>query len=509
MNPIGRYIFVLFAGCLFAQNGAQFSEWKAAPGNRLPKAGCSALRSLSGYEFTVATAELVPATDGVPEHCRVSGLVQPEVRFVVTLPSVWNGRLYMSGNGGFAGEPLDAPARDRTRAVALRSGFATADTNTGHDARIEPQGSFASNPQKLLDYAFRAVHVTAETAKKLAQAYYGALPARAYFDGCSTGGRQGLIAAQRFPADFDGIVVGAPVLNFTGTMLSYTWINQVLLSAGLREEQLRTLADRVYASCDEKDGLKDGIIGDPRKCDFQPERDLPKCSGDRTGADCFTAQQIAAIQRMHTDVTAGGKRLFPGFPVGAEAIAGNRSGLLNWFIRNDGATLSTGFASSFLRDVALSGSKESIDWKTFDFEKDPARLGTMHAILDATDTDLSAFRVHGGKILMYYGWADPALNPLMGVEYYEQMREKMGAGTTDFFRLFMVPGMFHCRGGVGPDAFDAMTPLVNWVEKGTKPEVLKAKQTNRSRPLCPYPQVARYSGSGSVDDAASFRCVAP
>src|SRR6185503_12128727 len=172
-------------------------------------------------EFAVTTATTVPAASDVPEYCRVSGLIQPEVRFEVTLPAVWNGRLYMFGNGGYAGESLDAPGRLATTRRALARGFATAQMNTGHDAAAEPLGTFASNPQKFVDYAYRGVHVTALTAKRIVQAYYNGAPRHSYFDGCSTGGRQGLISAQRFPDDFDGIVAGAPVLNFSGTMISY------------------------------------------------------------------------------------------------------------------------------------------------------------------------------------------------------------------------------------------------------------------------------------------------
>ena len=205
----------------------QFETWKNADPTRGPVMACNALRSLSGYEFSIDTASSVPAQEGGVPYCRVVGLVQPEVRFEVSLPEGWNGRLYMFGNGGFAGESLTAPNRAGRRSAALAKGFAVAQTNTGHDAAREPLASFAGDPQKFADYAYRAVHVTAVTAKTLARAYYGAQAARAYFDGCSSGGRQGLIAAQRFPDDFDGIVVGAPVLDFTGTMTHYALIHQI------------------------------------------------------------------------------------------------------------------------------------------------------------------------------------------------------------------------------------------------------------------------------------------
>src|SRR6185503_10924840 len=239
------------------------------------------------YEFSIITATVMAATADAPEHCRLSGQILPEIRFEVSLPVSWNRRLYMFGNGGFAGEPIDSGrwghgVSNRNR--ALRHGFAVAATNTGHDSDEEPFASFATNRQKVIDYAFRAVHTTIESARRLVRAYYGEHQSRAYFDGCSTGGRQGLISAQRFPEDFDGILVGAPVLYFTGTMIWYAWINRALDEAYITPAKLNVLAERVYAVCDEKDGLKDGLIDDPRRCGFQPGRDLPKCPGDVEGA---------------------------------------------------------------------------------------------------------------------------------------------------------------------------------------------------------------------------------
>jgi feruloyl esterase len=220
---------------------------------------------------------------------------------------------------------------------------------------------------------------------------------------------------------------------------------------------------------------------------------------ETASADCFTAGQIAALERMYSDVTAAGKRVFPGWPYGAE------EGWVNWMAKDSGPTIGLQFSSDFFKYLLKPG----MDWKDFQLDRDLPKLDAIHKVLDATDPDLSAFRERGGKMLMYYGWADPALNARMGVEYYESVLKQMGPNTTDFFRLFLVPGMFHCGGGPGPNQFDSFGALRDWVEKGTKPDVLQAKKGNRTRPLCVYPQVARYSGSGSIDDAASFRCVAP
>ena len=508
-----RVLLVLLSA--LAQNIAQLKDWNPPTGEVrvTPRLSCHELRGLTGYEFSVTAA--VQVTGQGEDHCRVSGQVLPEIRFEVSLPASWNRRLYMFGNGGFAGEPFDMPVRARQRTAALTRGFAVAATDTGHDASVEPLATFAVNRQKLLDYAFRSLPVTVRTAKKLAQAYYQTAPARSYFLGCSTGGRQGLILAQRFPDDFDGIVVGAPVLNFTGTMISYVRIARALAAAPVPESKLKLIADRVYELCDARDGLKDGLIDDPRRCDFSPARDLPKCDGNADAPGCLTPAQITSLETIYSDVTSQGQRIFPGWPAGAE-IAGpsGPSGWVPWIVRDGGRTISVNFAESFFRYMAFGKPDPSYDLARFDLDKDVARLDPIHHILDATDTDLSRFRSRGGKIVMYYGCADPALNPRMGVEYYEQVTQRTGASTTDFFRLFMVPGMFHCAGGVGPDNFDALTPVIHWVEKGTAPHRIEAAQLvqdqpRRKRPLCPYPQVARYKGSGSIDDAASFSCVMP
>jgi len=482
--------------------------------NTKPAIGCGDLRSLTNNEVSIATALLVPATADAPEHCRVSGQVLPQVAFEVGLPTQWNGHLYMFGNGAYAGEALDSAARRATAARAMRRGYAAAQTDTGHSAATEPLGTFAADRQKLLDYAFRSLHVTAEAAKLLVRSYYGGPPTRSYFEGCSTGGRQGLILAQRFPADFDGIVVGAPVLNFSGTMMAYANDVQALRSAPIPASKLPLLAEKIYAQCDAKDGLKDGLIDDPRRCGFQPSRDLPKCdAGDQPG--CFTAGQIAALEKIYGDVVSQGKRIFPGWPVGAEIAGPNgRSGWDPWFVNDAGPTTQVAFGETFFRYLAFSKPDPTYDLSQFNLDRDPPRLEAIHQILDATDPDLSRFEQRGGKILMYFGWADPALNPLMGVEYYEQVAQRMGADTGGFFRLFMVPGMFHCNGGVGADTFDKLGPLADWVEHGAAPDAIPASRVIggkvvRTRPLCAYPEVARYKGSGSIDDAANFACVKP
>ena len=505
------------AASLPGQSGAQFRDLAtpAMPGK--PKLACSELRSLTSYNLSVIGAQAIAASADTPEHCRVSILVPPEINIEVNLPAAWNGRLYMFGNGGFAGEAFEAPNRVASRARGLRSGFATAATDTGHSAATEPGASFAVNRQKLVDFGFRSLHATVETAKSLVKTYYGGDPSKSYYDGCSQGGRQGLIFAQRFPADFDGILVGAPGLDNTGTMLARAYWMQAITAAPIPSSKLKLLADRIYDHCDAKDGLKDGLIDDPRKCDFQPARDLPKCSAGADSGDCFTQAQIATLERIYGDVKSQGKRLFPGWPVGPEIAGPNgQSGWIGQAVSGpNGPGTWMSYANNFLRFLSPPPGKEPEDpLSRFDIDRDPARVAVLRQILDATDTDLSVFQRRGGKMVMYFGWADPQLNPMMGVDYYEKVVEKMGPGTADFFRLYMVPGMFHCGGGVGPNVFDAATPVVKWVESGTAPNQLVASRLVdnkpvRTRPLCVYPQVARYKGSGSIDDAGSFTCRLP
>lgn len=516
------------AGTGSAQNGSQFRDWKLAvladAEPRKAQVGCASLIALTGYEFSISTATVVPPSTDVPEYCRVTGLIQPEVRFEMALPSVWNGRLYMFGNGGYAGEALDQPGRVATTRRALARGFATAQTNTGHDAAVEPLGTFAVSPQKFVDYAYRAVHVTALTAKTILQTYYGNRAVRSYFDGCSTGGRQGLISAQRFPDDFDGIVVGAPVLDFSSTMIDYVVNQRALASAPLTPEKLKVIADAVYRKCDAVDGVADGLIDDPRRCAFKPDVDVPHCPNDADAPGCLTSAQTHALETIYSGVKRNGVDFFPGWPVGAEVTAGagpaaqggtQVSGWVPWFVAPPSARpIQTQFGETFFRYLAFGRPNPSYDWTTFDVEKDLDKIQATRALLDAADPDLSRFKARGGKIVSYFGWADPALNPLVGVRYYEAVTSRIGPSTTDFYRLFMVPGMFHCGGGVGTNTFDALTPLIEWVERGTAPQAIIGARmvdgkTVRSRPLCPYPQIAKYKGSGNIDDAASFACAAP
>jgi hypothetical protein len=455
----------------------------------------------------ITSTDMVPAAGTVPEHCVIRGKISPDIGFAVELPTDWNGRFYMVGNGVFAGN-IEYDAMQ----MGLSLGYATASTDTGHDSSGDPLGALEAtfaynNPEAEIDYCYRAVHLTAVTAKEIIEAYYGEPPSYSYFIGCSTGGRQGMMEAQRFPLDFDGIIVGSPVLDFTGTAIWGIW-NALALSGdgNIPLGKLKTLANAVYEKCDGVDGLVDGLINDPRDCTFDPAADLPP--------DSFTSDQVAALEKIYGGVkNSEGEVIFPAPPVGAEVFAGGASGWAMWVIGMFGPSLQLMIGDSFVKYMAFEEDPgPGYDWTTYNFDTDPPKMAVISSILDATDPDLSEFKAHGGKIIHYHGWADMALNPFMSVNYYESVLDFLGvAETMDFYRLYMVPGMFHCMGGAGCDSVDWFTPLVSWVEDGIAPEELIGSHIEggkivRTRPLYPYPGVAVYTGSGSIDDAASFTC---
>jgi hypothetical protein len=490
----------------------------------LPRKACAEMGRYQNKDLVGIQATEIPAAGNVPAHCRVTGLLQPEIAFEVSLPARWNSRFYMIGNGGHAGESLDDPQRASQRNSALEQGFAFAQTNTGHDSRKEPGGSFVmSNPQKAIDYAYRAVHLTAVTAKAITAQYYARKVARSYWSSCSNGGRQGLLEAQRYPEDFDGLVVNAPWVSQTGFTMGAIWNQKAMQAAPLTPGKLAMLAGKVLEKCDALDGLKDNLIDDPRQCNFDAHRDAPACQSGWDGDDCLTSAQADTVMKVYGGPVSNGKSLFPGFMPGSEAVVtpvfGNgppASAWMNFIVPTaaDGRAADFNLADNTMRYLVFTPPKPEWDWRTFDFDKDPPLLDNWGKQANATSTDLAKFRRRGGKLLMTYGWSDQVLQPMMGVSYYEEVVARYGARTTDFFRLFMVPGMTHCAGGTGPDRFDAVTAVIEWVEKGKAPDSLRASrvvdnQVVRTRPLCPYPRKAQYSGKGSVDSADNFNCVTP
>ena len=473
-----------------------------------------------GAEVKIESAKLVAPSGSLPEHCDIRGVIWPEARFAVKLPTNWNNRFEMVGGGGWAGT-ISMGAVD----AAVRDGYASTSTDTGHDAQKEPGASFAypspNNPnatRKVVDHGYLAVHETALLAKKMIRDYYGSDPRYSYWVGCSTGGRQGLMEAQRYPEDFDGYVIGAPVLNLSYLQMKAIW-NYLAIGDGsgkIGSDKLPMLANAVYGKCDALDGLKDGIIENPLKCGFDPAKDLQRCAGDSDRPDCFTGAQIEGLRKVYDGPRdSKGKQLFPGTPTGGEAMtpAGRGGQLQSGWSR---IAESFNLADTFFKYMAFEPAPgPNWDYHSFDFDKDPARMEPVSLRIDATIPDLSAVRARGGKIVHYHGWADPGVTAKMSVNYYESAIKAIGEkDTKDFYRFFPVPGMFHCGGGPGCGNVDWLTAAVNWVENSTPPTMLvgahvEGGKTTRTRPICMYPTEARYKGTGSIDEAANFTCVNP
>ncbi len=514
---------VLIAVPVWAQDFADAKKSLAdySKAELAPRKACEALNKFQAKDIAQIAAAAVPASGGTPEFCRVTGVLSPEIAFEVSLPAKWNGRFYMIGNGGHAGDALDNPGRVTQRNEALALGFAFAQTNTGHYASKEPGATFVmSNQQKAIDYAWRAVHLTAVTAKAITNDYYGKRISRAYWDSCSNGGRQGMMEAERFPEDFDGIVAASPWVDQTGFTIGAMWNQKALSGAGVTEAKLALVGSKVMEKCDAIDGLKDGLIDDPRKCSFDTKRDVPQCAAGADGADCLTEAQAEAIAKVYSGPVSNGKAIFPGFMPGSEAVTAGRggeaSGWMNLIVgaQPDAKPADFNLAEGTMRFLVFKPPMPDYNYRTFDYDRDIHLLDAWSKEADAKNPDLSKFRKRGGKVIMTYGWADAILQPMMGVNYFEAAVAKSGADTTQFFRLFMAPGMAHCGGGNGPDRHDSMTAMIDWVEKGKAPDTMVASRVVngkvvRTRPLCVYPQVARYSGQGSIDDAENFKCVKP
>ena len=472
---------------------------------------CARMTALIIPNTQITSAQVVPASDGLPEYCSVVGVVSPAVGFEVRLPTDWNQKLYFAGNGAFAGS---IPDTDLETAFGLTRGYATAATDTGHQADPFDASWALNNRPAEIDYGYRSVHVTVGVAKIIINSYYGQAPHFSYFDGCSKGGQQGLEEAQQYPDDFNGIADGSPAFDFTGIFTAANWNMQALHatadSSEIPPEKVPVIGAAVLASCDAVDGLVDGLIDDPRRCSFDP--DILRCLGG-DAPDCLTGKQVRALKKIYAGPTgAFGPQLFPGLPVGGETVEWD-----TWLINTpDAPSLAFALQDQFFRYLAFRVDDPNFDWATFDFDKDPPRMRFMGGILNATNTDLSGFRKAGGKLLMYHGWSDPIIAATRTIDYYKSVRRELGPKKTkQFARLFMAPGMSHCTSGSGPFAFDYFTALEGWVEQGIAPDSMVAYHfddngnVDRTRPLCAYPQVARYQGHGSIDDAANFRCVEP
>jgi feruloyl esterase len=483
----------------------------------------AALQQKAPSDTTITAAAIVAADGATPDYCKVEGHVATpgnEVNFRLALPAAWNGKFYFEGVGGFGGSfgPLTS---------GLEKGYASATTDTGHQGAVTDASWALNNPAKRIDFAYRGTHVTAVATKALSQAYYGTAPRHAYFEGCSNGGRQALLEAQRYPDDFDGIIAGDPSFGTLG-QVRRALVYQKLLSSPdhfLSAAKVSLLAKSVLAACDKQDGLADGLISDPSQCDFHPE--TLRCAGP-DGPDCLTAAEVETVNAVHGDLKGPGGRVLTRFPFGHEDGA---SGWQAWVTgagqperRSDGTIALTGrmpagfsFQNGYLQYLAFENSDGKFDWRTFDVDRDGPRLQPFIDVFSPTNADLSKLRTRGAKLLMYHGWADPALSAFGTISYYEDVVKKAGgrAQSDKFVELFMAPGMHHCMGqGPGPNRFDMLSALDGWVDKGVAPaRVIASHASNgavdRTRPLCPYPQTAHYNGAGSIDAAENFECARP
>jgi feruloyl esterase len=449
----------------------------------------------------------------LPAFCRVEAVARPtsdsEIRFEVWMPPLdaWNGRFQAVGNGGYQGSISYA-----AMAAALRRGYATASTDTGHTGDDMKFGQ--GHPEKIVDYAYRAVHVMTDTAKLIVRSAQGRFADKSYFVGCSAGGQQALSEAQRFPDDYDGIVAGDPANNRIrqtfGFLFSWIATHNKDGAPIIPAAKLPAITKAVVEACDGIDGLKDGIIDDPRRCQFDPAKLLCKApAGDESS--CLTAPQVDAVRKMYEGLKnpRTGEQIYTGWPRGSEGFG--ESAIQSWrqYIMDPPEPMRVGFFKYFLFH------DPNWDWRTIDWERDLAYAEQKLSFFPAVERDLSGFRKRGGKLLMYTGWADPVVPPQDTIAYYDAAVKAMGGleRTREFYRFFLAPGMGHCSGGPGPNQFEMLAAVEQWVERGAAPDrIIASHSTNgkvdRTRPLCVYPQVARWKGAGSTDEAANFACAA-
>jgi feruloyl esterase len=479
-------------------------------------ATCENLSSLKLPDTTITLAQAVaagafaPAGGGgrgggaafadLPAFCRIAATLKPsvdsDIKIEVWLPaSNWNGKLDSVGNGGWNGN-ID----NNALATALRRGYAAAATDTGHDGGA---GVWMQSQDKLIDFGYRAVHEMTVKAKSLINEYYGNNAKLSYFTGCSAGGRQALKAAQKYPNDFDGIVAGAPALNTTGRAAFAVWVGQNMHkedASYIPPSKYPMIHDAVLQQCDALDGVKDRVIENPRQCKFDPKV-LQCTAGD--SASCLTSPQVQSAAAMYQAVVnpRTKKEIFPGLERGSE---------MGW--ATFGGPQPFGIGTQMFQLMVFKDTKW--DYKTMDFDTGwTATEKIENGNINAMDPNLKPFFARGGKLIQYHGWADQQIPSGSSVEYYQSVLDTMGgfAKVKENYRLFMVPGMGHCGGGDGPASFDMLNSLEQWVEKGKAPDSVPAahlanNQPDRTRILCPYPQVATYKGSGNTDDAGNFAC---
>jgi feruloyl esterase len=480
--------------------------------NKLPAQSCErlmqmALANASHVEArTIISGTVQPngnakTVSGLPTFCRVTATLRPtpdsQIGTEVWLPqSNWNGKFLAVGSGGWGGSIAYAGMAD-----ALRRGYATSATDDGHTG--EGASFVVGHPQKLIDFAYRAEHEMTLEAKILIKAFYGHDARLSYWNGCSGGGREGLLQAYRYPDEFNGIIAGDPAnirRNAWALWLAVQTFKDPV--AHIPSEKYPMIHRAVLDTCDGNDGLKDGLIEDPKTCHMDFKK--LECKG-ADGPDCLTARQVKTADTIISPAaTPAGEVLFPRLEPGTE---------LRWNRLAGGPKPADLFLDEF-RYVVYKDPQW--DWRGFNLERDAAKAHAIDKDIDELDPHLSKYAEHGGKLLIYHGWADQQVAPGASVQFYNSVVNLEGdvQKASKWIRLFMVPGMAHCSGGEGPDTFDKIGALDQWVEHGIPPSRIVATQhaagqADRQRPLCSYPQVARYNGSGSIEDASSFTCSAP
>ena len=448
-------------------------------------------------------------------HCRVEGVVGRSIRFEVLLPDDWNGKFLMGGGGGFAG------SLGRQGRFSVNRGYATASTDTGHASSGIRAEWAHGEPEKRINYGYLGVHRTTEAAKAIVRAHYGRHPQYSYFYGCSNGGRQAMMSAQRFPEDFDGIVAGAPAHDFSGVLAAFAYNMQRIFPdpANLEEPvitpQNRHLVESEYLRrCDARDGVEDGFLNDPRDCDFKLS-DLPICPPDSPADHCLTLRQRNAIAAVYDGPRNSSGAIFPGLPLGGETA---RAGWQGWVTGPSPQLLEAYGEPSSQFGFGTQGFKYLVfgdpefDYSTYDFESFDRDSAHMDAIYDATDADLSGLKRAGGKLLLWHGWSDAALTAYASIDYFEEA-ERRDAAVRDYFRFYLLPGVYHCSGGPGPDRVDWLGALEAWVEDGKAPSDLVAAKVDdgrlvRTRPVCVFPESAEFVG-GDPDQSGSYVCRPP
>jgi feruloyl esterase len=459
--------------------------------------------------------------------CRVVVRATPsadsDIQIEVWMPvEGWNGRFQGQGNGGFAGE-----IGFRSMGAALGRGYATAGTDTGHSGGATDASWALGHPERVTDFGYRAIHAMTQVAKTAIKAYYGRSPQRSYFGSCSNGGRQALMEAQRFPEDYDGILAGAPANAWTHLLTKAVADAQATTldpASYIPSGKLPAIAKAVNAACDSRDGVTDGVVNDPRQCRFDPAALLCK---DRDSDACLTAPQVTALQKLYQGPhDSSGREIFPGYLPGAEEGDG---GWGPWITGPaPGKSLLFAFGTGYFANMVYE--RADWDYRTANIEQALSAAEAKTAPkLDATDANLTAFKARGGRLILYHGWNDPAISALSTIGYYDSVVGRLGRQDTDaFVRLYMVPGMQHCGDGPGPSSFgqsgaappyeprrNVLTALEQWVETGAAPSAIvatkyanddSAKGVQTTRPLCPYPQIAKYKGQGDPNEAASFEC---